>query len=152
MVIAGSSPIPVERHARSQSLHIEQSGSFPSTTWTFLPFTARIPRGHSSTHRPQASQASLMDTTGWFLYPQTSVGCHLACTRPVLRVARASMTSFCPFVSFTMGILSYTGAARGSCGIRSLDMTVRGPSTLRVYVDVQPGHPAPPHEQFAWVV
>src|SRR5208337_4099475 len=147
ILIAGSSPIPLAMHARSQSLHMEQSGCLPSMTSTFLPLTARIVRGHSSTHIPHASQVGLIVMIGWFLYPHTRVGCHFACALPLLRTARASITSFCPFVSFTIGTLSSTGAALGSCGMRSLEVTSLGPSTLSVNVNVQDGQPAPPHEQ-----
>src|SRR5208282_2562672 len=114
ILIAGSSPIPLEMQARSQSLHMEQSGSLPSMTSTFFPLTARIVRGHSSTHIPHASQEGLMVIIGWFLYPHTRVGCHFACVLPELRTARASITNFCPFASFTMGMFSFTGAALGS--------------------------------------
>ena len=36
MVIAGSSPIPLDRHAFSQSLHMEQSVSFSVNNFDFL--------------------------------------------------------------------------------------------------------------------
>src|SRR5512136_730960 len=57
-------PMDAERQARSQRRQREQSSRWPSRTTAFSPSFPRTPRGHSSTHIPQPSQASSMAMTG----------------------------------------------------------------------------------------